>query len=146
MICKFLFLAHCQTCKIALLNVLLAKQTYVIVSWTYTVGVFLWYCQKKLSQTSSYKLVCILNDQEKKLRQSQIKSPVNFAKFSSLEPELRFQQNKYFFCPELVKHNLKIGYFVNYYTPFNVATEIRLKSSRLENDKENEKFLGYKGQ
>ena len=32
---------------------------------------------------------------------------------------------------------------MNYYTPFSVATEIRLKSSRLENDKENKKFLGY---
>ena len=60
-----------------------------------------------------------------------------------MQPEFRFQQNRYFFCPELVKHNLKIEYSVKCYTPFSVVTEIRLKSSRLENDKENKKFLGY---
>ena len=38
---------------------------------------------------------------------------------------------------------LKIGSFATCYTPFSVATEIRLKSSRLENDKENKNFLGY---
>ena len=61
---------------------------------------------------------------------------------SNFPRKIDFQQNKYFFWPEFVKHKLKIGYFVNYYTPFSFATEIRLKSSRLENDKGKEKFLG----